>query len=69
MLRTKQKALLLLTVLAISGCKSASSVSPLQLGICPLLPPVDSSLMQPETADFQTQMSGFLFQSLNEPTS
>lgn len=47
----------LIIALVISGCANNSPV----IGTCPKMPPVDARLMEPETADYQTLMSNFLF--------
>ena len=56
---------MLLSLLALSGCGSASPVRQ----ECPKLPEAPAEVMAPVEADFLTQMHDFLFGSPVKPTT
>ena len=54
----RQIVILLIIATVLSGCARNSPAPP---GTCPTLPPLPASVMQPPGADFNQQMSNFLF--------
>ncbi|QEG09883.1 o-spanin [Escherichia phage Mansfield] len=60
--------LLLVTSLGISSCASNSAAPVNYSGVCPTLRPLDASLSQKETVDYQKRMSDFLFSSPQKQT-
>ena len=61
------KQLLLMSItLTISGC--ATHLKPSNVPMCPALPTAPAAIMQPQQADFTTEMSSFLFGMPQEQT-
>jgi len=63
---TMKQLLLMSITLTISGC--ATHLKPSNVPMCPALPTAPAAIMQPQQADFTTEMSSFLFGMPQEQT-